>query len=192
MTHNHDHHHPSKEETMNAIRTLLSYIGEDVSREGILETPARVVKAYTELTEGYHAIPSEILAKTFDVKADEMVMVKDIHYWSLCEHHMLPFHGHATVAYLPRERVVGLSKIPRVVEAFSRRLQVQERLTNQIAETINKELDPLGVAVLMEGHHLCCSMRGAKKPVTMKTSKLIGKFKTEQEVRNEFLMLAKG
>lgn len=177
---------PSEE----AVKTLLDYIGEDSAREGLLETPKRVAKALKELTIGYSQDPHAILNKTFDVACDEMVIVKGIEYWSLCEHHMLPFHGTATVAYIPNGRVVGLSKIPRVVEAYARRLQVQERLTNQIATAVNEVLEPKGVAVVLTGSHLCCAMRGAKKAVTMKTSALRGAFKEHQEVRAEFLSLA--
>ena len=173
-----------------AVKTLLKMIGEDPAREGLLETPKRFVKALRELTEGYGQDPHSILDKTFNVACDEMVIVKGIEYWSLCEHHVLPFHGTATVAYIPDGSVVGLSKIPRVVEAYARRLQVQERLTNQIASVIDEVLKPKGVAVLLEGAHLCCAMRGAKKAVTMKTSALRGVFLERQEVRAEFLSLA--
>ena len=173
-----------------AVKTLLKMIGEDPDREGLLETPKRFVKALGELTEGYKKDPHAILNKTFNVACDEMVIVKGIEYWSLCEHHVLPFHGTATVAYIPDGSVVGLSKIPRVVEAYARRLQVQERLTNQIASVIDEVLKPKGVAVLLEGAHLCCAMRGAKKAVTMKTSALRGVFLEQQEVRAEFLSLA--
>lgn len=168
----------------------LEFIGEDPTREGLLETPKRVLKALRELTGGYAQDPCSILNKTFNVACDEMVIVKDIEYWSLCEHHMLPFHGTATVAYIPSGSVVGLSKIPRVVEAYARRLQVQERLTNQIANAVDEALDPLGVAVVVTGSHLCCAMRGAKKAVTMKTSALRGLLKEDGDARAEFLKLA--
>ncbi len=179
---------PSEE----AVKILLEYIGEDPNREGLLETPKRVAKAMKELTVGYRQDPRAILDKTFNIACDEMVIVKGIEYWSLCEHHMLPFHGTATVAYIPNGNVVGLSKIPRVVEAYARRLQVQERLTNQIASVIDEVLEPKGVAVVLTGSHLCCAMRGAKKAVTMKTSALRGIFKEQMEVRAEFLSLAGG
>ena len=180
-----------KDETSDAEDTVirqLEFIGEDPTREGLRETPKRVLKAMKEMTSGYQANPQEILSKTFSDVCDEMVVVDRIGYWSLCEHHMLPFYGTATVAYLPKDRVVGLSKIPRLVEALSRRLQVQERLTEQIAKTIQQILEPRGVGVLVEGNHLCCAMRGAKTPVSMKTSCLLGEFR-EPEVRAEFLAL---
>jgi len=182
-----EHEDPSKD-ISDTVTRQLQFIGEDVSREGLHETPKRVIKALGELTSGYSQDPAKILGKTFDVKSDQMVIVQDIGYWSLCEHHMLPFHGKAHVAYLPKERVVGLSKIPRAVNALARRLQVQERLTHQIADAIIEALDPQGAAVVMTGQHLCCAMRGAKAPVTMKTSALRGRFH-EIEMRSEFLSL---
>ena len=168
---------------------ILEYIGENPEREGLLKTPARAVKALRELTGGYTQDPAAILGTTFAVDCDEMVVVQGIEYWSLCEHHLLPFKGKVSVAYLPGDEVVGLSKIPRLVECFARRLQVQERLTNQIAESIQEVLAPLGVGVVVSGEHQCCSMRGGKKPVIMKTSALLGRFR-EPEVRAEFLTLA--
>jgi GTP cyclohydrolase I len=169
----------------------LEFIGEDIHREGLLETPKRVIKALRELTKGYQQDPRTILNKTFNVKSDQMIIVQDIEYWSMCEHHMLPFTGKAHVAYLPQDRVVGLSKIPRAVHALARRLQVQERLTHQIADAIEQALDPLGVGVIVTGQHLCCAMRGAKAPVVMKTSALRRTF-LDQAVRGEFLSLLKG
>lgn len=170
------------------VTRQLEFIGEDPTREGLLETPKRVIKALVELTSGYDQSIETILNKTFDVACDEMVIVQDIEYWSLCEHHMLPFTGKAHVAYLPNERVVGLSKIPRAVRALAARLQVQERLTMQIADAMTEALDPQGVGVVLTGQHLCCSMRGAKAPATMKTSAIRGRFH-EPAMRAEFLSL---
>src|SRR3954449_3495297 len=146
------------------IRKLLTDLGEDPKREGLLNTPKRVEKAYRFLTSGYDADIDQVINQAlFTVDYSEMVIVKDIDFYSLCEHHLLPFFGTCHVAYLPRTKVIGLSKIPRIVDAFSRRLQVQERLTNQIASTIQDAIDPLGVAVVMEGTHLCMAMRGVEK-----------------------------
>jgi GTP cyclohydrolase IA len=170
------------------VTRQLEFMGEDPTREGLLETPKRVIKALAELTSGYQESPVDILSKTFNVDCDQMVIVQDIEYWSLCEHHMLPFQGKAHVAYLPDSRVVGLSKIPRAVHALARRLQVQERLTEQIADVMVAALAPQGVGVVLTGQHLCCAMRGAKAPVIMKTSALRGRF-YEADMRAEFLSL---
>jgi GTP cyclohydrolase I len=171
-----------------AVRKILECIGEDPEREGLVDTPARVARAYEFLTKGYHEDPTAILTSAlFTEDYDEMVVVKNIDLYSLCEHHMLPFHGKAHVAYLPKGQIVGLSKIIRVVEAFSRRLQVQERLTQQIAECIQKALNPLGVAVVIEAYHLCTAMRGVEKQNTfMTTSALLGAFR-ERATRQEFM-----
>src|SRR5436305_3629806 len=147
-----------------AIRMLLTDLGEDPGREGLLNTPTRVEKAYRFLTSGYHADIDQVLNNAlFTVDYSEMVIVKDIDFYSLCEHHLLPFFGKCHVAYIPSTKVIGLSKIPRVVDVFARRLQVQERLTNQIADTIRDKISPLGVAVVMEATHLCMAMRGVEK-----------------------------
>src|SRR6476660_9105222 len=174
-----------------AIRRLLKDLGEDPSREGLRDTPKRVEKAYRFLTSGYSADIEKVLNNAlFAVDYSEMVIVRDIDFYSLCEHHLLPFFGKCHVAYLPNRRVIGLSKLPRLVDVFSRRLQVQERLTSQIAETIREKLDPLGVAVVMEATHLCMAMRGVEKQnsVTV-TSSMLGVFRDDARTRHEFLEL---
>lgn len=181
-------------EPQDAIVRLLQHIGEDPTREGLLDTPKRVLKAFKEMTDGYNADIQSILGTTFDVgDVDEMIVVTGIDFVSLCEHHMLPFTGTATVAYIPNGRVVGLSKIPRIVEAFSHRLQVQERLTRQITTALDEHLGTQGSACLITSGHACMGHRGVKKPnAKMTTSSLTGIFKADSETRNEFLMLAKG
>lgn len=169
-----------------AVTQLLSFVGEDPSREGLRRTPERVAKAYLEMTEGYQQDPKEILSTTFSEKCDEMVVVRNIPFWSLCEHHMLPFHGTATVGYLPKDKIVGLSKIGRVVHCFSRRLQVQEKLTQQIAHSIMDHLQPQGVGVIIKAVHQCMAMRGVKTPAEMLTSCLLGQFR-DPATRSEFL-----
>jgi GTP cyclohydrolase IA len=173
------------------IRQLLAALGEDPSREGLRDTPKRLDKALRFLTSGYGADPDAVLNNAlFTVDYTEMVIVKDIDFYSLCEHHLLPFFGRCHVAYIPRDKVVGLSKIPRLVEIFSRRLQVQERLTNQIAETIREKINPLGVGVVMEATHLCMSMRGVEKQNSFAiTSAMLGSFRTDARTRSEFLTL---
>jgi GTP cyclohydrolase I len=173
------------------IRQLLGAIGEDPSREGLLDTPKRVEQAMRFLTSGYAADPDSVLNDAlFSVDYNEMVIVKDIDFYSLCEHHMLPFFGRCHVAYIPQGKVVGLSKIPRLVEVFARRLQVQERLTNQVAETIRDKVQPLGVGVVMEATHLCMSMRGVQKQNSVAvTSAMLGAFQTDARTRGEFLTL---
>jgi GTP cyclohydrolase I len=173
------------------IKEILEAIGEDPGREGLLETPARFDKAFRYLTRGYHQDVNEILNDAlFTVAYDEMVIVKDIDVYSLCEHHLMPFFGKAHVGYVPRGKVIGLSKIPRMVDVFARRLQVQERLTQQIAETIQEVIDPKGVAVVLECHHLCVMMRGVEKQnAKMVTSSMLGYFRKDQRSRNEFLNL---
>jgi len=172
-----------------AIKNLLVAIGEDPDREGLVRTPERVARMYQELLEGYWQDPGTLLnGALFDEVYDEMVVVRDVEFYSLCEHHLLPFLGHAHVAYLPRGRVVGLSKIPRIVDMFARRIQVQERMTRQIAEFIHELLDPLGVAVVIEGLHLCATMRGVKKhDARMTTSAMLGAFRSSMATRQEFL-----
>jgi len=171
-----------------AVRDILEAIGEDVAREGLQRTPGRVARMYEELTAGYHVDPVRLINDAiFDVNYDEMVIVRDIDYYSLCEHHMLPFLGQAHVAYVPDGKVIGLSKIPRIVEMFARRLQVQERMTRQIAEFLDETLHPLGVAVVAEGLHMCAAMRGVKKAnARMVTSAMLGVFKENATTRKEF------
>jgi GTP cyclohydrolase I len=171
-----------------SVIAILEAIGEDPAREGLQRTPARVARMYEELTAGYHVNPEDLINNAiFDVTYDQMVVVKDIDYYSLCEHHILPFIGQAHVAYIPSGRVIGLSKIPRVVEMFARRLQVQERLTQQIAEFLMDALYPQGVAVVVEGLHMCAAMRGVKKAnARMTTSAMLGSFRENQASREEF------
>jgi GTP cyclohydrolase I len=171
-----------------AVRDILTTIGEDVDREGLLRTPNRVARMYEELTAGYHVDPVRLINDAiFDVEYDEMVIVRNIDFYSLCEHHMLPFLGQAHVAYIPNGKVIGLSKIPRIVEMFARRLQVQERMTQQIGEFLQETLQPRGVAVVCEGVHMCAAMRGVKKAnARMVTSAMLGSFKTGQATRSEF------
>lgn len=172
-----------------AVRETLEHIGEDPEREGLLRTPERVARMYDELTAGYHTDPVKLINDAvFDVDYDEMVIVKDIDFHSLCEHHMLPFFGRAHVAYVPDGKVIGLSKIPRIVELFARRLQVQERMTKQVAEFIQEVLHPRGVAVVVEGAHMCSMMRGVKKPnASMTTSAMLGAFRDDPKTRAEFM-----
>jgi GTP cyclohydrolase I len=171
-----------------AVRDILASIGEDVEREGLLRTPNRVARMYEELTAGYHVDPERLINDAiFDVEYDEMVIVREIDYYSMCEHHMLPFLGRAHVAYIPDGKVIGLSKIPRIVEMFARRLQVQERMTQQIAGFLEETLHPKGVAVVCEGVHMCAAMRGVKKAnARMVTSAMLGTFKKNQATRSEF------
>lgn len=173
------------------IRELLVYIGEDPERQGLERTPERVARMWSELTEGYRVDPEALVNDAlFDVSYDEMVVVRDIEFYSMCEHHLLPFRGYAHVAYIPNGRVLGLSKIPRVVEMYSRRLQVQERLTEQIAQFLDDLLHPQGVAVVIEAAHMCAMMRGVKKAnARMVTSAMRGVFKTSTRTRSEFLSL---
>jgi len=173
-----------------AVLEMLYAIGEDPARQGLLDTPRRVAKAYRELVSGYTTDPVELLNNAvFDVAYDDMVVVSNIEYYSLCEHHMLPFIGHAHVGYLPKDKVVGLSKIPRIVDMFSRRLQVQERLTRQIAEFLVEVLNPRGVAVVMTAQHMCSMIRGVMKhDANMTTSAMLGDFRHNHDTRNEFLM----
>jgi GTP cyclohydrolase IA len=173
------------------VEQLLCLLGEDPTREGLLKTPERVAKALRFLTQGYQQDIEEVFnGALYSVKYDEMVVVRDIDFFSLCEHHLLPFYGKCHVAYIPNERVVGLSKIPRLVEVFSRRLQVQERLTVQIAETLQEKLNPQGVAIVIEARHLCMMMRGVETPNAVAvTSSMHGVFLNQQKTREEFLTL---
>lgn len=182
------YHHPEVVE--DAVRTILETVGEDPEREGLLGTPGRVARMYEELLAGYETDPVTLINEAlFDVEEyDEMVLVKDIEFYSLCEHHMLPFIGKAHVAYVPSKRVIGLSKIPRIVDMFARRLQIQERMTHEIADFLNDVLHPQGVAVVVEGTHMCSMMRGVKKAnASMVTSSMLGSFKENSKTRAEFM-----
>lgn len=174
-----------------SVKTILKEIGEDPDREGLLKTPLRVAKSFEFLTDGYEKNIDEILNDAiFNEKYDEMVIVKDIDFYSMCEHHMLPFYGKIHIAYIPKGKIVGLSKIPRIVDAFARRLQVQERMTQQVADTIEKYLQPRGVAVVAEGYHMCMMMRGVQKQNSITTtSAMHGIFKSDARTRSEFLDL---
>ena len=174
-----------------AVRTLLVEIGEDPSREGLARTPGRVRRMYDELTAGYHVDPDALINDAcFTVDYDEMVVVRDIEFFSLCEHHLLPFIGKAHVGYLPRGRVVGLSKIPRIVDMYAQRLQVQERLTVQVADFLMEKLEPKGVACVIEATHLCTMMRGVRKQeATMVTSSMTGTFRRDARTRAEYMGL---
>jgi GTP cyclohydrolase I len=179
------------EELEKTIAALLAQIGEDPSREGLLRTPHRVAKAWHFLTSGYGKDPDEVINNAvFTEKYDEMVIVRDVDFFSLCEHHLLPFYGKVHIAYIPKGKIVGLSKIPRIVEVFSRRLQVQERMTQQIAETLYRALEPDGVAVVVEARHLCMMMRGVEKQNSLATtSAMLGSFRDDERTRAEFLNL---
>ena len=179
--------------TQDLIKEWLKNMGEDVNREGLKESPGRIAEAYEYLTSGYKMDLKNLLKGViFDEKYDEMVIMKDIDLFSLCEHHLLPFYGKCHVAYIPKGKIIGLSKIPRIVEVFSRRLQVQERLTTQIANSFNELVQPLGVAVVIEAFHLCIAMRGVEKQSAYATtSAMLGAFRTHRETRDEFLQLLK-
>ena len=173
---------------------LLSALGENAARDGLRDTPNRVGRMWQDMTVGYSQTVEGIIKNAiFDIDYDEMVVVRDIKFYSLCEHHLLPFYGKAHVAYIPGRKVVGLSKIPRIVDMFARRLQVQERLTTEIAEALQDALNPRGIAVVMQGKHLCMAMRGVQKDTaSMVTSKMIGVFREDQRTRSEFLSLVDG
>jgi len=172
-----------------SVEDILVAIGEDTDREGLLRTPERVAKSYGELLSGYRMDPKELINEAiFDVTYDQMVIVRDIEFYSMCEHHMLPFIGRAHVAYVPTDKVIGLSKIPRIVDLFSKRLQVQERMTTQIADYLDVVLNPQGVGVVVEGLHMCMMLRGVKKhDARMTTSAMVGTFRTDMSTRMEFL-----
>jgi len=183
---------PSREEALRAVETLLRWAGDDPTREGLRGTPDRVVKAYEEFFEGYAVDPYDLLERTFEEVAgyDEMVLLRDIRFESHCEHHMAPIIGRAHVAYMPNNRVVGISKLARVVEAYARRLQIQEKMTAQIANIIDEVLNPKGVAVVIQATHHCMTTRGVHKPGTsMVTSRMLGMFRTNPSTRREFLSL---
>lgn len=174
-----------------AVRKILQEIGENPDRQGLVDTPRRIEKMYKELTRGYNQTAGQLInGAMFDVDYDEMVVVTNIDFYSLCEHHMLPFFGVVHVGYIPKGKVVGLSKIPRIVDMYARRLQVQERMTAQIANVLQENLKPDGVGVVVEGYHMCMSMRGVEKEkAKMITSTLLGSFKEDQKTRSEFLEL---
>jgi GTP cyclohydrolase I len=183
---------PSREEAEEAVRVLLRWAGEDPTREGLLDTPARVARAYEEYFGGYDVDPVALLARTFAETDgyDEIVLLRDIRFESFCEHHMAPIIGRAHVAYLPRTRVVGISKLARVVDAYARRLQIQEKMTAQIANTLDEVLQPLGVAVVIEATHQCMTTRGVHRPGTsLVTSRMLGAFRTNPSTRREFLAM---
>jgi len=185
---------PSSESIAEAMRNILQSVGEDPNRDGLRRTPERFEKAFRFLTSGYNQDPEKLLnGAMFTVCYDQMVLVKDIEFYSLCEHHLLPFFGKCHVAYIPDKKVVGLSKIPRLVNMFARRLQIQERLTNQIANAIQDKIAPLGVGVVVEGRHLCMAMRGVEKESSQTvTSAMLGSFKDNPKTREEFLSLVHG
>jgi GTP cyclohydrolase I len=193
FTGNNNGHHQLRPATQSAteaiVRRLLHAIGEDPARQGLQRTPQRVARMYDELTAGYYVEPQELINDAlFDVDYSEMIVVRDIEYFSMCEHHLLPFYGQAHVAYIPGDKVIGLSKIPRIVEMFARRLQIQERMTRQIAALIDETLHPLGVGVVIEGRHMCSMMRGVKKSqATLVTSALLGSFRDNPQTRAEFM-----
>jgi GTP cyclohydrolase I len=172
-----------------SMRDILEAVGEDPAREGLLKTPHRVARMYEELLNGYRIDPVKLVnGALFDVEYDDMVIVRDIEFNSLCEHHVLPFYGFVHVAYIPRNKVIGLSKIPRIVDMFAHRLQIQERMTRQIADFIQEVLDPQGVAVVADGIHMCSMIRGVKKhESSMTTSSMLGRFRTDHITRGEFM-----
>ena len=182
-----------KDKVENLIENLLKEIGEDPSREGLLKTPSRVAKSWEYLSKGYHQdLQTLINEAVFKEDYDQMVVVKDIEFYSMCEHHLLPFFGRAHIAYIPDGKIIGLSKIPRMVDMFARRLQVQERMTNEVASTLNDALSPKGVAIIIEAQHMCMQMRGVEKRYSyMSTSSMLGIFRTDSKTRKEFLDLIK-
>ena len=186
---------PSQAEAEAAVRTLILWAGEDPDREGLLDTPKRVVKSYAEFYKGYNEDAAAFLSRTFDEAEgyDEIITLKDVPFESHCEHHMVPFTGKVHIGYLPNKRVVGISKLARIVDVFSKRMQIQEKMTAQIANTINDVLQPKGVAVIVEATHQCMTTRGVHKDnVVMQTSKMLGRFRSDERTRNEFMQLIKG
>ena len=187
-----EHSRPTREEAEAAVRVLLRWAGDDPSREGLIDTPSRVVRSYEEFFAGYESDPKALLSRTFEETDgyDEIVLLRDIRIESYCEHHMVPIVGRAHVAYLPGKRVVGISKLARVVDAYAKRLQIQEKLTSQIANTLDEVLQPRGVAVIIEANHQCMSTRGVHKPgVSMVTSRMLGAFRKDPTTRRELLAL---
>lgn len=183
---------PTQAEAEDAVRTLLRYAGEDPAREGLLDTPKRVIKSYGELFAGYNIEPKEVLSTTFEEVGgyDEMIVLRDIEFTSHCEHHMLPFTGHVHIAYIPTNKVVGLSKLARLVDVYARRLQIQEKMTAEIAKALCDVLKPKGVAVVIDATHMCMTMRGVRKPGSiMHTSHITGIFKSDPRTRQEFFSL---
>ena len=190
-----DQQRPSRDEAEQAVKTLIAYIGEDVAREGLLDTPRRVVEAYDELFQGYHQCPADVLNRTFGETAgyDDFVLIRDMGFTSHCEHHMMPFYGKAHIAYVPVERVVGLSKLARLVDIFGHRLQTQEHMTAQLAAAIDEVLKPRGVAVLVEAEHTCMSTRGIRKEGAFTlTTRFTGSFRDNPAEQARFLSLARG
>ena len=179
-----------REQIMNGVKLILDGIGEDVTREGLLETPERVAKMYEELAGGYTDSASTHLVKRFDVENNDIVLEKDIEFYSLCEHHMLPFYGRVAIAYIPDGEVIGLSKMARTVEVFAKRLQLQERMTSQIADAFMEELNPKGVMVMIEAEHMCMTMRGIKKPGTKTVTVMArGSFENDERLQNTFFRM---
>ena len=182
---------PSEAAAEEAVASILRFIGEDPRREGLVDTPARVVRAWREMTGGYREDPAEILSRTFDETSDELILLRGISFYSTCEHHLLPFYGEACVGYLPG-KVVGISKLARLVNCFAHRLQVQERMTRQIADAIEQHLEARGVGVVIRAHHLCMGCRGVRQQETdMVTSSMLGTLRTDATSRSEFLQLCK-
>jgi GTP cyclohydrolase IA len=182
---------PTEATAEEAVATLLRFIGEDTGRDGLLDTPSRVVRAWREMTAGYGDDPAEILSRTFEESSDEMIVLRGITFYSVCEHHLLPFYGSASVGYLPG-RVVGISKLARLVNCFARRLQIQERMTRQIAEAVEQHLDARGVGVVIRAHHLCMGCRGVRQEETeMVTSSMLGTLRSDATSRAEFFRLCK-
>jgi GTP cyclohydrolase I len=183
------HPQPDDRDAESAVATILRFIGEEPSRDGLLDTPGRVVRAWREMTAGYSEDPAEILARTFDESSDELIILRGITFYSVCEHHLLPFYGTAAVGYLPG-RVVGISKLARLVNCFARRLQIQERMTRQIADSIAEHLGARGVGVIIRAHHLCMGCRGVRQEETqMVTSAMLGTLRSDASSRAEFLRL---
>ncbi len=181
-----------QEKIKEAVQLLLEGIGEDVNREGLKDTPDRIARMYEEIFEGYEKEPSEVLSKVFSVNSREMVLEKDITFYSMCEHHMMPFYGKAHIAYIPKDKVVGISKLARTVEVYARRLQIQERMTGQIADAIMENLECEGAMVVLEAEHMCMTMRGVKKPGTKTvTVAARGCFKDNEDLRDQFYSLLK-
>ena len=183
---------PTREQAESAVRTLIAWAGDDPTREGLRDTPARVARAYEQFFAGYEQDAEAILQRTFEEVEgyDEMIVLRDIEFSSHCEHHLVPFTGKAHIAYIPQNKVVGLSKLARLVDVFAKRLQIQEKLTAQIANTLNDTLNPKGVAVVLESTHMCMTMRGVQKPgAVMQTSRMLGRFRTDPKTRQEFFSL---